>query len=427
MSTTDVASQNRPGRPALEPVQRELSARLLVDRYRALARLRDQSGGGEWFHARMLGRPALVVSGEQGVRTFYDPELVTRHGAVPAPIRLVLFGPGAVHGLNGAQHHRRKQLFLDVIDRQTATRLSAAVSARLEVAVAEWRRVGAVRLFDALAGVYGAAVLDWAGTGTSDEQARVISRELAAIVDGFGVGGSPYPRAALARVRAQRWALQVIRSAREGPTIPPEGTPVAMLAATPRSQLSDLVAATELLNIVRPTVAVAYFGAYAAHAIDRRPDWRTRLASGSPEHLCAFEHEIRRWYPFVPLLTGRLQGHHEWGGHTYGRGDWMVLDVLGTNRDARAWARPDEFEPERFVGREPTAFDYVPQGGGDPAQGHRCPGEPLAVGILGTTLQHLAGLDFELSATSTQVPADRIPSLPPDRMALHHVRSRATA
>src|SRR3954447_21684375 len=93
----------------------ELSVRLFKDRYRALSRLRAETGGGDRFGVRMLGRPALVVRGAHGACEFYDPTLVTRRGAMPAPVRLVLFGPGAVHGLNGGEHAERKQLFLDVI------------------------------------------------------------------------------------------------------------------------------------------------------------------------------------------------------------------------------------------------------------------------------------------------------------------------
>src|SRR4051812_35302933 len=88
----------------------ELGVLLLRDRYRALARLREAKGGADWFAARMLGRSALVTRGDHGVRTFYAPDLVPRRGAVPAPIRLVLFGPGAVHGLEGDRHARRKRI-----------------------------------------------------------------------------------------------------------------------------------------------------------------------------------------------------------------------------------------------------------------------------------------------------------------------------
>jgi fatty-acid peroxygenase len=311
----------------------ELSLALVRDRYQALRRLRAAHDGADWFPVRMLGRRGLVVRGQEGVRAFYDNDLVARSGAMPAPVRLVLFGPGAVHGLDGDAHAFRKRLLRGLLDDEAVERLAATVSAHLDEAVATWPARGSVRLFDALIEVYGAAALEWAGTGISGRGAVRVSRDLATIVDGFGVGGTAYPRAVAARVRAQRWATTVVREARSGRRQPPMGTAAAVLAAVPRSELPDLAAATELLNLVRPTVAVACFGAYAAQALAARPAWREPLAAGEPAALRAFEHEVRRWYPFTPFLTGRLRRSCDAPGGPLRAGDWVVLDVLGTNRD----------------------------------------------------------------------------------------------
>src|SRR5215212_930514 len=154
----------------------------------------------------MLRRRALVVRGEEGVRTFYDARLVTRKGAIPAPVRLLLFGRGAVHGLKGADHRERKQMYLDVVDRESVDRLGGQVARRLEEAMARWDGRASVRLFDELVEVYGAAVIDWAGLEIDDTESRQVSHDLAALVDGFGVGGTSYPRAYAARFRANRWA-----------------------------------------------------------------------------------------------------------------------------------------------------------------------------------------------------------------------------
>jgi len=404
-----------------ERLPQDLALRLAVDRYGALARLRAANGGSDWYRTRMLGRPALVVRGEDGVRAFYDTALVRRRGAVPAPVRLTLFGPGAVHGLDDEQHARRKHLFLRMVDISTVARLTEEVVERLDEAVEGWTSRGTVRLFDELVDIYGSAVLAWSGTGTVGQEASVVSRDLATIVDGFGVSGAAYPRAIAARLRAERWALTVMRDLRAGRRTAPQGSAAGILAAVPRRELPQLAAATELLNVVRPTVAVAYFGAYAAHALDRRPDWRAPLAAGSRAHLRAFELEIRRWYPFVPLLTGRLRQAYQWAGQEFPPRAWIVLDVLGTNRDPRLWERPDEFLPERFLHREPTEHDYVPQGGGHPGSGHRCPGEPLAAAIVRATVERLARLHFELAPGAREVPLRRIPSLPSDGVALLHV------
>jgi fatty-acid peroxygenase len=47
----------------------------------------------------LLGRPALVVTGAVGVELFYDESRLRRHKAIPPPIALSLFAPGAVHAL----------------------------------------------------------------------------------------------------------------------------------------------------------------------------------------------------------------------------------------------------------------------------------------------------------------------------------------
>jgi fatty-acid peroxygenase len=401
----------------------EISVTLLRHGYDALTRLRAAAGGADWFEARMLGRRALVVRGEEGVRTFYDPQLVTRKGAIPAPVRLLLFGRGAVHGLEGAGHRERKQMYLDVVDRESVDRLAGQVAGRLETAMAGWDGRGSVRLFDELVEVYGAAVIDWAGIGIDDTEAREVSHDLAALVDGFGVRGTSYPRGYAARFRANRWAREHIRRARRGsPAV--DGSILDRVAAN--RSLSDSVAAVELLNILRPTVAVAYFGAFSAHALDLHPQWRGRLAAGEPPVLRAFAHELRRCYPFVPLLTGRLVKDYAWNDRLFRRRDFMVLDVIGTNQDPGHWPDPTSFDPDRFIGREPNAHEYVPQGGGDPAHGHRCPGEPLAVGILETTVRELARTDFELATASRTVPMRRIPSLPPGGVELRGIHRSAS-
>ena len=137
---------------------------------------------------------------------------------------------------------------------------------------------------------------------------------------------------------------------------------------------------------------------------------------------------MRRCCLFVPLLTGRLVRDYAWNDRLFRRGSFMVLDVIGTNQDPNHWPDPLAFEPARFLDREPNAYEYVPHGGGDPAQGHRCPGEPLAVGILEVTARELARTDYALASESRSVPLRRVPSLPPRGVELRDVhRTNAPA
>ena len=43
------------------------------------------------------------------------------------------------------------------------------------------------------------------------------------------------------------------------------------------------IASVELLNVLRPTVAVAVFITFAAHALHLHPEWRARFRAGDDE------------------------------------------------------------------------------------------------------------------------------------------------
>jgi fatty-acid peroxygenase len=353
--------------------------------YPYLQRLRGPSPATQ---LRMLGRRTTVVAGAEGARAFYDASLMRRRGAVPWPLRRVLFGAGAVHGLDGADHRHRKALFLDLLT-------PAAAKAVAEFADEHWRlRAGRpVRpagLFDEAVAVHAAAIAEWAGV-PEDRRYPRLARDLAELVDGFGTLGPRYLRAVRARRRSERWARDLVAAVRAG-RLTVSGTAleaVAVYRERDGQPLSDRVAGVELLNMLRPTVAVAYFVAFAADALAADPALRDRLAAGGEDVLEAFAHELRRYYPFVPMLAAKGTRAAEVAGCPVRPGRRVVLDVYGTLHDPDVWDEPERFDLERFIGVEPDPFTFVPQGGGDPADGHRCPGERVAVELIKTAARHL--------------------------------------
>jgi cytochrome P450 len=73
-------------------------------------------------------------------------------------------------------------------------------------------------------------------------------------------------------------------------------------------------AAVELLNVIRPTVAVSWFVTFAGHVLHRWPQHRERLAAGDREWAVAFAHELRRFYPFAPFVGGLAVRDLQWQG-----------------------------------------------------------------------------------------------------------------
>ncbi|MGW5241759.1 cytochrome P450 [Monashia sp. NPDC004114] len=168
-------------------------------------------------------------------------------------------------------------------------------------------------------------------------------------------------------------------------------------------QLLDAhTAGVELLNILRPAVAVARLASFAAVELLQHPDWRDRLRDEVRERggtlsgplATAFAQEVRRLAPFVPMLAAVTSRPTTYAGVAVPARRRVLLEVVASNRDHGSWAQPHTFDPTRFLGTGAEWSDHlVPQGGGRPESGHRCPGELVTVGLLSLTASRLALLD----------------------------------
>lgn len=181
--------------------------------------------------------------------------------------------------------------------------------------------------------------------------------------------------------------------------------------------LDPHTAAVELLNVIRPTVAVCWFVAYAGHALHRWPQHREPLQAGG-DFAVAFAHELRRFYPFAPFLGGRAARDLDFEGERVPEGSLVLLDLWGQNHDSRWWPDPYRFDPHRFLDREIGAWDLVPQGAGDPHTGHRCPGEPFTVATLAELCTRLAHLGYHVPEQDLTISLSRIPARPRSGLVL---------
>jgi fatty-acid peroxygenase len=380
-------------------------------------------GGAVAAPTRLLGRRAVVVGGAEGVRRFYDARL-RRRGAFPAAIKLLLFGPGTVHGLDDSEHHLRKALFLGVITPDSVAELAARAQREWQTAIDRWSGREQVVLFDEAVQVLAASVIPWAGVPVEAQELPRRAQQLATVLQGFATPGPAYLRAVRARLAVGRWAKQLILDTRAGRITPPAGTALhaaAQARDTAGRLLPERVAGTALLNVIRPTVAVAWFVTFAGKALHENPTWRQRIADGDSEALDAFVQEVRRTYPFVPLLTARARSKQDVLGFTVPRGGLVVLDVHGTDHDPAAWPDPDRFDPGRFL-RGPVDPDtLVPQGGGAVDTGHRCPGEGVTLTMTAVAVQALVGAARSLPDQDLGIDMSRIPTLPLSGVVLARV------
>jgi fatty-acid peroxygenase len=380
---------------------------------------------------RLLGRPALLVRGAEGVGLFYDGDRTARHRAMPAIVQRTLFGVGSVHSLDGAEHHHRKATFVDVAyEDEQVRRLAPLLTREWATERDAWLTGGTRSAYDAAVGAIGRAVMRWAGLpGTPAAKTRWAAR-LAQVVDGFGVPYSPeYLQAVLNRHWSDRHARRLVEAVRGGRLNPEPHTAVyewAWHRDPSGALLPARLAGIELQNSIRPAVAVARFVAFAAKELHDRPEWRERIAAESAAAdaadgprvdgplAVAFAQEIRRTAPFVPMLPAWATTDVELDGEHLPAGGRVVLDITGTDTDERSWERAGEFDPSRFLGVDDfeSITTFVPHGGADVATGHRCPGEKVAIAALAAAVSVLSDPRLTILDDGLQVDRRRLPTKP---------------
>ncbi len=389
---------------------------------------RRRADGSRTVGARLGGLPVTAVVGPDAARFLYDEDHVRRAHAIPEPVQGTLFGKGAVHTLDGERHRVRKAMFVALLMREDgiASLVEEAIGS-WDAAVGEWTGRPRIVLFDEAARVIAGAVTRWAGIPVTDDEVPGLARDLVAMVDGFATGGPRHVRARRARGRREAWLGRLVRDVRSGVATVPADSAVAVVAGhrdAGGEQLDSHVAAVELLNIIRPTTAVAWFMAFSGHGLIRWPENRQRLAAGDPAFAEAWAHEVRRFYPFAPFIGGRAPREVEFDGVRIPENSVVLLDLFGQNHDPELWDAPYEFRPERFLGRDIDAYELVPQGGGDPRTGHRCPGEQLTVALLSALAVRLARLEVDVPEQDLTIALHRIPARPASGVVL---RVRGTA
>lgn len=402
----------------------ESGPRFLAEGYAYISGRCDELGT-DVFTSRLGLVPVTFLRGAEAAGLFYTGELFDRTAAVPPTVMHLLQDKGSMQTLEDDAHRHRKRAFLSLMGPEAMRHLGDLYEEEWHRAMERLRRTGrgtaglpvTFTLHDEVVRILTATVCRWAGI--PDERVDVKRRadELGMMVSRVASVG---PRNAYAQWRrrgTERWATGLVEAVRAGELRPAEGTALEVLAHhrdTEGELLTPEVAGVELINVLRATVAVSRFIAFAAVALEQHPQWRERFAAGDEADLVPFVHEVRRFFPFFPAVPGRARRAFSWNGHAFHEGELVMLDLYGTNHDRRTWGDPEAFRPERFRGfrfeEHPTVL--IPQGAGDHEDSHRCPGEWSTVELMTRAVRLLATSGLWLPAQDLTIPLNRLPALP---------------
>lgn len=418
-TTTDVARAAIPREPGIDH-----TLALLKEGYRFIGE-RCQAYGSDVFETRLMMSRVFCVSGEDAARMFYVPDRFTRRGALPPNALTLLQDYGSAIMLDGPAHRHRKRLFMSLMQRQSIERMTQLATEQWRVRIDAWEGMKQVVLHDEVEGILCRAVCAWAGIELGAGEARERTMEFSAMIDGAGSVGARNARGQMLRAQTERWARGLIEGVREGSLYVANDDALAIIARHQDENGKVLplnVAAVELINLLRPTVAVARYITFAALALHQNPHYRDGLAAGDDDKLQCFAQEVRRFYPFFPMVGGRALQPFEWRGHLFLPGDWVLLDLYGTNHDPALWPRPNVFKPERFEHWDGNPYTLIPQGGGEHDSGHRCAGEFLTIALIKSLVRELAAMRYVVPRQNMWIDLGRLPALPASRFIMSNVQ-----
>ena len=290
---------------------------------------------------------------------------------------------------------------------------------------------GQFELFDLSKQVLFTSICEWSGINLAeltDEEINQFADYQISMISGTFTSPIDHIKGVENRKKSEQWAQRLIEDARANPV--PGKEDVALYAF---AQATDLdgnllpieVAAVELLNIIRPTVALTVWAALMGHALFSRPDLKQQLKNDFTELQDPFIQEMRRYYPFFPMLPAIALKDVSVDGYLIPKDSWVILDLYGTNHDDRTIDAPDSFMIKRYLGKAKDLsyeeeYEMIAQGGGDFRQMHRCAGEWITLHSLRVFSDQLVNhYEFSVPEQDWTIPSNQFPTHPNSRVLLY--------
>lgn len=390
---------------------------------------RRKSFNSDIFTTRLFGKKAICMGGKEAAKIFYDAKKFKRKGAAPNRAVQTLFGKNGVQMLDGKNHKHRKEMFMSIMSSSRLDNLSDVTKRQWEIAMSKWEQMDEVILYNEVKEMLCKIACEWAGVPVQENEVKELAQDLGAMFESPATIGPNHWRGRNSRNRVEKWAAELINKVRNGKVKVPEYTALHTFSwhrDIAGNLLDANIAAVEVLNILRPIVAIAIYINFLALAIHHYPEERKKLISENEERYAdMFVQEVRRFYPFFPFVAALVKNDFTWNGYKFEKDTLTLLDLYGTNHDSKIWENPEIFQPNRFAKKETNPFDFIPQGGGEYFMGHRCAGEWVTIEVMKVSLDYLAKrMNYDVPDQDLSFSMVRIPSIPHSKVILKSVKRK---
>lgn len=399
----------------------------LDEGYLLLSELRKEANAPV-VKARLLNKEVIAIYGKEAAKKFYDPRNFKREGAMSKIVLKTLFGENGVQTLDGQAHEHRKTIFMDLMTPKRMEEYHRILDKNLTQKLD--RQQGQFELFDLAKDVLFRSICEWAGIDLSQltkKEVDQLAEYQISMISSAVTNPATHIKGIDNRKKSEKWAQSLIENARINPVAGKEDVALyAFAKATDdHGELLPIdVAAVELLNVIRPTVALTVWIALMGHALFSRPDIYQRLHAEFDQLQDSFIQEMRRYYPFFPMLPAFAIQDVEVDGYLIPKDSWVVLDLYGTNHDDRMIETPEVFRISRYLGKEKhisydEEYEMIAQGGGEFKTMHRCAGEWITLHTLRVFSDQLVNkYQFSIPEQDWSIPMNQFPTYPKSKALL---------
>lgn len=369
------------------------------------------------FETTVLGgKTAVVISGKEAAELFYDNDLIERKGTLPKRVVKTLFGKGAIHTTTGKTHIDRKALFMSLMTESNLEYLRKLTRNYWYQNTERMQIEGTVNVYKESVVLLTKVAYRFAGIVDHPDNIEQHAEDMDKMIDSFASVGTAYKgyrEARKARKRVEDFLESQIIATRKGEIHPEVGTALYAFSHWRDYQgkpMDSRLAAVDLMNTIRPLVAINRFVAFGVLAMHEFPGERARVAMDHNNYAYKFVQEIRRYYPFVPFLPAKAAKDITFEGYNIPKDTMIILDVYGTLHSETLWENPERFNPERFEHWDGSPFDLIPQGGGDYHTNHRCAGEWMTIIVMEESMKYFAKeISYDVPAQDFTVDLNKLP------------------
>jgi cytochrome P450 len=372
-----------------------------------------QADVGDYFTLRPApGREIVVTADPEAVKQVFTGDPALLHAGEANIILGPLLGKRSVLLLDGPEHLRQRKLMLPPFHGERMKLYVRAMEEAAEWHVAGWPRgrtfavlpsMQAITLDVIMRAVFG--VDDQTGRerlaaplrGQLDMLGNRLTVLMLMLTASNGEPGTrgPWRKIAALQRQADELIYEQIRMRRLDPRAD-QRTDVFSLLLAARDEngepLTDVELRDELMTLLvagHETTATAM--AWTLERVVRHPEVLARLRDEPDgDYLDAVIKETLRLRPVVPAVARKLLEPMEFGGWMLPAGVHIAPSIYLLHRRPDLYPDPAAFKPERFLGKTPGTYEWIPFGGGI----RRCLGASFALMemkvVLGTIFKSVA-------------------------------------